>query len=69
MKLEDDLGHERKGQFYEDELEPIEDNRYLIERIIRKRKTTQGTDEFLVKWKGRPTNCISWVKAEDCAYS
>ena len=68
FKLTDDLGDNIKGQFYEEELQPIEENRYLIERIIRKRKTHQGTQEFLVKWKGWPTKFNSWVKEEDCDY-
>ena len=49
FKLADDLLDDIKGEFYEEELEPIEDNRYVIERIIRKRKTPQGNQEFLVK--------------------
>ena len=43
LKLADDLGDKIKGQFYQEELQPIEENRYLIERIFRKRKTQQGT--------------------------
>ena len=41
FQLVDDLDDDRKGQFYEEELQPIEENRYIIERIIRKRKTPQ----------------------------
>ena len=52
FKLADDLGDNIKGQFYEVELQSIEENRYLMERIIRKRKTLKGTQEFFVKWKG-----------------
>ena len=68
FKLADDLGDNIKGQFYEEELQPIEENLYLIERIIRKRKTQRETQEFLVKWKGWPTKFNSWVEAEDCDY-
>ena len=49
FKLTYDLGDNIKGQFYEEELQMIEENRYLIERLIRKRKTQQGTQEFLVR--------------------
>ena len=55
FQLAEDLGDYKKGQFYEEQIQPIEENRYLIERIIRKRKTQQGTKEFLGKCKGWPT--------------
>ena len=67
FKLADDLGDNIKGQIYEVQLHPIEENRYLIERIIRKRKTQQGTREFLVNWKWWPIKFNSWVKENDCA--
>ena len=63
-KLQDDQGEDIKGQFYEEELQPIEENRYLIEKILRKRKATKG-EEFFVKWKGWPAKFNSWVKQED----
>ena len=62
FKLEEDLGDDTKGQFYEDQLEPIEEIRYLLERIIRKRKTRQGRQEFLLRLKGWPTKFNSGVK-------
>ena len=65
FKLADDLVDYIQGQFYEQELQPIEENRYLSETIIQKSKTQQGTQEFLVKWKGWPTKFNSWVKEED----
>ena len=52
FKLADDQGHDIKWQFYEEELQAIEENRYLSERIIRKRKTQHGTHDYFVKWKG-----------------
>ena len=68
FKLAEDLCDNRKGQFYEEELQAIEEHRYLIESIIGKRKTQQGTQEFLVKWKGWPTKFNSSVKEEACDY-
>ena len=47
---------------------PLMENRYLIERIIRKRKPQYGSQEFLVRWKGWSTKFNSWVKEEDCDY-
>ena len=63
------MGDDKKGEFYEEELSPIEENRYLIERIIWNRKSPKGTPEFLGKWKVRPTKLNSCVKDEDCDYS
>ena len=64
-KLKDDLGDSIKGQFYEEELQPISDNRYLIEKTLRKRKGQSGKLEYFVKWKGWPAKFNSWVKEED----
>ena len=64
----DDLGDNRKGQFYEEELQPIEENRYLNQRIIRKSKTPQGTQEYPVKWKAWPIKFNSCVKEQDGDY-
>ena len=38
FKLDADLGDGIKWQFYVEEQQPIHENRYLIERIIRKGK-------------------------------
>ncbi|KAF0146717.1 MAG: putative uncharacterized transposon-derived protein F54H12.3-like [Ignavibacteria bacterium] len=63
-KLLDDLGDDIKGQFYEEELQPIEENRYLIEKVLKRRKV-EGKGECFVKWKGWPAKFNSWVKDED----
>ena len=65
--MADDVGDNIKGEFYEEELNPIEENRYLIERIIRTRKTHLGIQEFLVRWKEWQTKYNSWVKEDDWA--
>ena len=62
--LVDDLGEDIKGQFYEEELQPIEENRFLIEKVIRKRKIA-GKEEHFVKWKGWAPKFNSWIRAED----
>ena len=69
FKLADNLGDNIKRQFYEEELQPNEDDWYLIEGIILNRETQPGSQEFPVKWKGWPTKLNSWVKEEDCAYT
>ena len=63
-KLVDDLGEDIKGEFYEEELQPIEENRFLIEKVLRKRKIG-GKEEHFVKWKGWAPKFNSWIKAED----
>ena len=68
FKLAEDLGDNKIRHFYEEEQQPIEENRYLIERINRERKTHHGNQEFLFKWKGWQTKFNSWVKKEDCEY-
>jgi len=65
--LVDDMGEDIKGEFYEEELQPIEGNRYLIEKILGKRKSQDGI-EYFVKWKGWPSKFNSWVKEEDFEY-
>ena len=62
FKLADDLGDNIKGQFYEEELQPIEENRYLIKILIRKRITQQGSLEFLGKCKVWPKNLTRVLK-------
>ena len=68
FQLADDMADNIKWQFYEESLQAIEENRYLIESIIRKRKTQQGTHEFLLNWKRWPTKFNSCVKEEHCDY-
>ena len=62
------MGFDIKGQFYEEGQQPFHENRYLLERILGKRKTPQGNQEFLVKWKSWQTKFNSVVKEEDCDY-
>ncbi|KAF0146949.1 MAG: putative uncharacterized transposon-derived protein F54H12.3-like [Ignavibacteria bacterium] len=64
-KLKDDLGDDIKGEFYEDELQPITENRYLVDKILRKRKASDGSKEFFIKWKGWPAKFNSWIKESD----
>ena len=64
-KLSDDLGDDIKGEFYEEELQPITENRYLVEKVLRKRKSSNGTQEFFIKWKGWPAKFNSWIKDSD----
>ena len=66
-KLEDRSGEPIQGSWYPEELEPIGQNRYLVERIIRRRCLTNSTseEEALVKWRGWPTKFNTWVPISD----
>jgi transposase InsO family protein len=60
-KLRDETGDEVKGTFYKEHIQPTsEDIKYIIEKVIRKRKTGDNT-ELYVKWKGWPTKYNSWI--------
>ena len=68
-KLEDESGEPIEGIFYESEIQPIGANRFLIEKVIRKRaeasKVTGGGTEYLVKWRGWPTKFNSWLSERE----
>ena len=66
-KLEDQSVEPIQGSWYPEELEPISQNRYLVERIIRRRGLANSTsiEEALVKWRGWPTKFNTWVPISD----
>jgi hypothetical protein len=64
-KIKDYGGEDIKGSWYKEELQKIRENKYLIEKIIRKRKLDDGTKEILVKWKGWPVKFNSWIPEDD----
>ena len=64
FKLSDKGGEEIKGSWYPEEVQLIDKNRYLIEKVIRKR-TSKGVKELLVKWKGWPAKFNTWVPESD----
>ena len=73
-KLEDKEGESIQGTWYQKEIQPIRSNRYLIERVIRRRpikKTITGSStdknerECLVKWKGWPNKYNTWIPESD----
>ena len=65
FKLVDKGGEEVKGSWYPEEVQEIAKNRYLIEKVIRKRKSKKGVKELLVKWKGWPAKFNTWVPESD----
>ncbi|KAF0141445.1 MAG: putative uncharacterized transposon-derived protein F54H12.3-like [Ignavibacteria bacterium] len=64
-KLKDDLGEDIKGEFYKEELQPITENRYLVEKILQKRKGVNNKEEYFVKWKGWAPKFNSWITEDD----
>ena len=65
FKLSDKGGEELKGSWYPEEVQEITKNRFLIEKVIRKRTTKEGEQEVLVKWKGWPVKFNTWIPASD----
>jgi transposase InsO family protein len=71
-KLKDDSGETVHGSWYPEELQPIEKNKYYIEKVLRTRsakgrhrKGTAAKKELLVKWKGWPAKFNSWIPESD----
>ena len=65
-KLKDQADESIKGVFYVDELQKIvEPSTYRIEKIIRKKKSSNGKLVYLVKWRGYSDKFNSFVTAED----
>ena len=64
-KMADRGGEEIKGSWYPEEVQEISKNKYLIEKVLRKRKTKKGVKEVLVKWKGWPPKFNTWIPESD----
>ena len=64
-KLHDYENEDISGTWYEDEIQPIRKNLYLIEKVLRTRKAVKGSKELFIKWKGWPNKFNSWKKESD----
>ena len=64
-KIKDLADEEIKGHFYKEQLQKTEQSIYRIERVIRKRRKRDGTQEALVKWVGYGDKFNSWMPAAD----
>jgi len=63
-ELRDLAGENIKGRFYEQELQKVtksDDELFDIDRILKTRKRSDGTVEYLVSWRGYPQKFNSWV--------
>ena len=66
-RIQDMLGEDIKGSFYQEELQSInyDPNALVkIEKVLRKRKHL-GKTQIFVKWQGRPTKFNSWVNQDE----
>jgi len=57
-KLHDFENEDITGTWYEDEIQPIRKNLYLIEKVLRTRKTGKETRNFLSSGKAGRRNSI-----------
>ena len=60
-KLKDNTGEDISGTFYPEEVQKIKENKYFIEKIIKRRKLKDGTKQLLVKWENWPEKFNSWI--------
>ena len=64
-KVKDYANEDITGSWYDQELQHIKKNLYLVEKVLRKRKAARGEQELFVKWKGWPNKFNSWIKDTD----
>ena len=64
-KLQDNTGEDITGTFYPEEVQHIKDNKYYIQKIIKRRKLTDGTSQVLVKWEDWPDKFNSWINESE----
>ena len=67
-RLKDMSGEDIKGTFYQSELQKVDIDRnsvWKIEKVIRDRKSRDGSKEYLVKWRHFPVKFNSWVHETD----
>lgn len=64
--LQDYSGTAVKGKFYQNQLlKAFPSDKFLIERVLKRRKRTGAAEEVLVKWKGWDKRYNSWIKASE----
>ena len=65
-KLEDLMGEDIDGYFYEEELSYVpnpDEIEYKVEKVLKSKKV-KGKKMILVKWKGYPEKFNEWIRAE-----
>ena len=64
-KIKDLADEEIEGSFYKEQLQKTNQTIYRIDRVIRKRRKPDGTQEVLVKWAGYEDRFNSWMPSDD----
>ena len=64
-KIKDLTDEEIEGTFYKEQLQKTDQDIYRVDRILRKRRKANGTQEVLVKWTGYGDKFNSWEPATD----
>ncbi len=63
-RIKDLLGEKLQGTFYESELQKVEkddNDLFIIDKILKRRRKRNGKTEYFVSWKGYPEKFNSWV--------
>lgn len=60
-KLKDYNNEEMTGEWYPEEVQAIDNNRYLIEKVLKRRNGAGGIKEIFVKWQGWSPKFNSWI--------
>ena len=63
--IKDLKGEPIKDAFYQHELQKASQVVYRIDKVLRRRKRNDGTQEALVKWKGYSNDFNSWISESD----
>ena len=64
-KLQNIRGEPIDGTYYTEEIQPIGQNEYRIEKILKRRTLANGTKEALIKWKGWSDKFNTWIPTDD----
>ena len=64
-KLQNIRGEPIDGSYYQEEIQPIKENEYQIEKILKRRTNPNGKKDVLVKWKGWSERFNTWVPTHE----
>ena len=60
-KLQNIRGEPIDGTYYQEEIQPIKQNEFRVEKILKRRTNSEGNKEALVKWKGWSEKFNTWI--------
>ena len=64
-ELKDEHQEPLTGAFYGSEVQSIRTNKFLLDRVLRRRTNHDGLKQAYVKWKGWPDKYNTWIPARD----